>query len=73
MPTFEKKKNKNIFIYYKNGVGVSRGEKIKFLKTCYPINLVKPMDTQNYFKIKMQKIKKKKEIVINKFPVNNNN
>ena len=74
LPAFEKKKNKNIFIFYKNGVGVSRGEKIKFLKTCYPINLVKPMDTQNYFKIKMPKyIEKKKEIIINRFPVNHYN
>ena len=74
LPSLDKKKNKNIFIYYKNGVGVSRGEKIKFLKTCYPINLVKPMDTQNYFKIKMPKyIEKKKEIIINRFPVNHYN
>ena len=73
LPAYEKSKNKNIFIFYKNGVGVSRGEKIKFLKTFYPINLVKPMDTQNYFKIKMPKIEKKKEIIINKFPVNHYN
>ena len=69
LPTFEKKKN--IFIYYKNGVGVSRGEKLKFLKTSYPMNLIKPLDTQQFFKLKMpNKIRKNNGIIIKKFPVN---
>ena len=72
LPNFVK--NKNIFIYYKNGVGVTRGEKLKFLKTSYHVNLLKPLDTQQYFKIKMpNKIKKNDEIITKKFPINHYN
>ena len=67
-------KNKTIFIYYKDGVGVTRGEKLKFLKTTYPINLIKPLNTQQFYKLKKPNdIEEIKEIMINKYPINHYN
>ena len=74
LPTFEKNKSKNIFIFYKDGIGVTRGEKLKFLKTSYPINLIKPLNTQKIFKLKMpDKIEEKKGKIFKKFPINHYN
>ena len=71
---FEKNKNKNIFIFYENGVQVTRGEKIKFLKTSYPVNLIKPLNTQKIYKLKMPDgIRKRNGKIIKKYPVNHYN
>ena len=68
------KKHKKIFMYYKDGIGVTRGEKLKFLKTSYLINLVKPLESQKELKIKFyDNIERKKEIIYKKFAINHYN
>ena len=65
------KKNLKSFMT-KDGGDVIRGEKMKFLKTCYQIKFVKPVFSQQSFKYNSLE-KSKKEIFalkIKKFPVN---
>ena len=72
IPNYEK--SKNIYMYYKDGVSVTRGEKLKFLKTTYPINLIKPLETQKALKLKFyNNIEIKKEKLSKKFSINHYN
>ena len=56
----------------KDGGDVIRGEKIKFLKTCYQIKFVKPVFSQQSFKYNSLENSKKEifALKIKKFPVN---
>lgn len=73
LPRFEKIKSKNIYTYYEeDGRGVTRGEKIKFLKTTYPVNILKPLNTQKSFKL-INTPEKKIEKIYKKFPINHYN
>ena len=69
-----KRKHKKIYIYYEDGIGVTRGEKLKFLKTSFPINLIKPLESQKELKIKFfDKLERKKELIHKKFAINHYN
>ena len=65
------KKNLRTFMN-KEGGDVIRGEKIKFLKTCYQIKFVKPIFSQQSFKYNSLENSKKEifALKIKKFPVN---
>jgi hypothetical protein len=65
------KKNLKSFMT-KDGGDVIRGEKIKFLKTCYQIKFVKPVFSQQSFKYNSLENSKKEifALKIKKFPVN---
>ena len=65
------KKNLRSFMT-KDGGDVIRGEKIKFLKTCYQIKFVKPIFSQQSFKYNSLENSKKEifALKIKKFPVN---
>ena len=65
------KKNLKSFMT-KEGGDVIRGEKIKFLKTCYQIKFVKPVFSQQSFKYNSLENSKKEifALKIKKFPVN---
>lgn len=65
------KKNLRSFMN-KEGGDVIRGEKIKFLKTCYQIKFVKPIFSQQSFKYNSLENSKKEifALKIKKFPVN---
>lgn len=65
------KKNLRSFMT-KDGGDVVRGEKIKFLKTCYQIKFVKPIFSQQSFKYNSLENSKKEifALKIKKFPVN---
>lgn len=65
------KKNLRSFMT-KDGGDVVRGEKIKFLKTCYQIKFVKPIFSQQSFKYNSLENSKKEifALKIKKFPIN---
>ena len=72
--TSDNKRNKKNFKSFitKDGGDVIRGEKIKFLKTCYQIKFVKPVFSQQSFKYNSLENSKKEifALKIKKFPVN---
>ena len=70
LPKSQQVNNLRIF-YLKDGSGASRGAKIKFLKTTYPVEMIKPLSTQKSIKIiKGSKTEKKFDSVIKKYDVN---
>ena len=70
LPKSQKANNLRIF-YLNDGTGVSRGAKIKFLKTTYPVEMIKPLSTQKSYKlIKGSNAEKKFDKIIKRYETN---
>lgn len=72
----DKKKDKNnLRSFFDKDENVVRGEKIKFLKTCYQVKVIKPILSQHTYKFKTLKNRTKKIFSPKKFkfPINHFN
>ena len=57
--------------YESDGTGASRGAKILFLKTTYPVEIIKPLSTQKSFKINIEaKTEKQLDSIMKKYNAN---
>ena len=70
LPKSQQTNNLKIF-YLSDGSAFSRGAKIKFLKTTYPVEMIKPLSTQKSYKlIKGSKAEKKFDKIIKRYEAN---